>query len=59
MPDDNLTFYTVRDVAEIFKVQEATVRQWIRDGDLGALRVGNRWRVSKEHLKTFTNEHYD
>lgn len=30
-------YFDTRDLAEIFEVKEATVRQWVSDGDLKAI----------------------
>lgn len=49
MPTKN--FYTVKDVAEEFQVQEKTVRQLITDGKLKAKKILNKWIVSHEDLK--------
>jgi excisionase family DNA binding protein len=39
MPDE---FLTVAEVAEILKLNQQTVRNWITDGKLPAVRVGQR-----------------
>jgi excisionase family DNA binding protein len=50
-------FQTVKDIAETLKVCEATVRRWIKDGDLRAINVGRGWRVAHEDLEEFLNRH--
>lgn len=37
---------TVQDVAEALGVSVPTVRRWIRDGELDAVRLGSRGRAS-------------
>ena len=53
---------TVQDVASYLKVNEETVRRWIRDGDLEVLSLGtsNRagYRILKSALDTFIKERY-
>jgi putative molybdopterin biosynthesis protein len=44
MPDD---FMTVAEVAEILKVNQQTVRNWIDRGELSALHVGRRVRIRR------------
>lgn len=44
---------TVQEVADYLKVKAATVRRWIREGQLQAYRFGNTWRISSEHLEAF------
>jgi excisionase family DNA binding protein len=44
---------TTHEVAELVKVKEATVRQWIRDGELPAVHLHREWRVSMKHMEEF------
>jgi excisionase family DNA binding protein len=44
---------TVQEVADYLKVKAATVRRWIREGQLQAYRFGNSWRISKDQLDEF------
>ena len=37
---------TIHEVAELLKVREATVRAWINDNDLRAIKFGREWRVA-------------
>ncbi len=43
----------VRTVASLFKVQEQTVKLWIKKGKLKARRDGLSWIISKDDLKEF------
>ncbi|NBB84222.1 MAG: helix-turn-helix domain-containing protein [Alphaproteobacteria bacterium] len=47
---------TVHEVAEQLKVKEATVRTWIRDRQLRAIKFGKDWRVAVDDLEAFLNE---
>lgn len=40
-----MSVLTVAEVADRLRVTPATVRRLIRDGELGALRVGRQYRV--------------
>jgi len=42
--------YTVREVAELLKVHEATIWRWCRNGELPAFRVGQQWRIRASDL---------
>ncbi len=48
---------TVREVAEKLKVKESTVRSYIRDKQLRAIKLGKDWRISVEDLDAFVEEH--
>ena len=47
---------TTHEVAELLKVSEATVRTWIHEGELRAIRIGREFRISAEDLEAFLNE---
>lgn len=38
-------YQTVKDVADLLKVSEVTVRRWIKDGELRAIDIGKGWRI--------------
>lgn len=57
MPMLTRRFMTVREVAELTQVGEATVRQWIKDGTLRAIDVGREWRVIPRDLEAFLDRH--
>jgi excisionase family DNA binding protein len=53
MSDDLLS---VAEVAERLSVSGATVRRWITQGRLGAVRAGGQWRVTRSDLGEFILE---
>lgn len=55
MPKDQ--YQTVKDVSERFKVAEATVRHWIKTGDLRAIDIGKGWRIADSDLEAFIRRH--
>lgn len=48
---------TVHDAANMLQVQEATIRAWIRDKRLRAIKVGKEWRIAVKDLEGFLNDH--
>ncbi|WP_317853806.1 helix-turn-helix domain-containing protein [Chakrabartyella piscis] len=50
-----MKFYTTFEVADILKVSEGTIREWIRKGKLGATRLGGTKtvRVSEQDINRF------
>lgn len=50
-------FMTVREVADLAQVGEATVRHWIRQGDLRAIDVGREFRIIPRDFERFLDQH--
>jgi excisionase family DNA binding protein len=50
------TFLTVAEVAELLKLNQQTVRNWIDQGRLPALRVGRRVRIRRSDLERVLEE---
>jgi excisionase family DNA binding protein len=48
---------TVHDVAEKLQVKESTVRTWIREKKLRAIKLAKDWRIAQGDLEAFLNEH--
>jgi excisionase family DNA binding protein len=46
-------FLTVKEVADLLKVGEVTVRHWIKGGELRAIDVGREWRIAPRDLERF------
>jgi excisionase family DNA binding protein len=55
MPHDQ--YQTVRELADRLKVAEATVRHWIRIGELRAIDIGKGWRIADSDLAGFLERH--
>lgn len=51
-------WFTVAEIAELLKMHEATVRQWLRDGKLKGRNFGGPmgWRVRESDLNAFLND---
>lgn len=43
--------YRVKEVSSILNYKERTIRQWITDGKLKAVKIGGEWRVPKEEVE--------
>lgn len=55
-PDEQ--FYSTAKVAELFSVTPETVREWIKNGSLEAIRVNSYWRVRRSSVLAFANSKY-
>ena len=51
MPQDR--YQTVQEIAERLEVAEATVRHWIKSGELRAIDIGKGWRIADTDLERF------
>lgn len=49
----SIKFYTIKDVAIVFRVSEKTIRRWIENGELRAHRLGRQWRIADDDLRAF------
>lgn len=52
------SFLTVAEVAEILKLNQQTVRNWIDQGSLPATRVGRRVRIKRSDLERLIEAGY-
>jgi excisionase family DNA binding protein len=50
-PEPEDSFLTVAEVAEMLKLNQQTVRNWIDQGSLPALRVGRRVRIKRSDFE--------
>jgi excisionase family DNA binding protein len=50
-------FLTVKEVADLMHVSEASVRHWIKLRQLRAIDLGREWRVIPRDLETFLAKH--
>lgn len=49
------TIYTIKEVAEMFKIDKLTVSQMLREGRLKGFKIGNVWRVKESDLVELMN----
>ncbi len=53
---ENEKMYTCTEVAEKYRVALSTVREWVREGKLSALKVGKSYRIRESDLAKFVQE---
>jgi excisionase family DNA binding protein len=56
--DSDETYLTVAEVAALLKLNQQTVRNWIDQGSLPALRVGRRVRIKRSDLDQVLQDGY-
>ncbi len=47
------TFYTAREVAEMFRVHPSTITRLVKDGKLAVTRIGTRLTFTQEAIDEF------
>ena len=52
---NDIKLYDVKEVAEMLKSTEATIRVYFREGTLKGRKINGRWRVSEDNLNRFIN----
>jgi excisionase family DNA binding protein len=52
------SFLTVAEVAELLKLNQQTVRNWIDQGSLPAIRMGRRVRIKRSDFERVVAESY-
>lgn len=48
-------FMTIQEVADLLKVSNATVRSWIKSGELRAVKLEREFRIAKVDLQNFVD----
>ena len=49
--------YTPLEVAKMLRVTRTTIYEHIKSGQLKAIRIGNRYRITKTHLEEYVQQH--
>ena len=52
------TMFTIQEVAEILHVSDSTIRRWIAEGKIKALKFGRQWRFKASEISQWL-EHGD
>ncbi len=50
-------FYTTEEVAEMLKLNVRTVRAMINQKRLRAVKIGNEYRITDDHLRQFIEDY--
>ena len=45
--------YTVTEIAEMLRVKDYTVREWLRTGQMGGFKAGRVWRIRQADVDEF------
>ena len=53
---ENLTLYSVEELAKLFDVQENTVRNMFKAGTLKGRKLARRWYTTEEHLREYFDQ---
>ncbi len=48
-------FFSVEETAELLNLHPKTVRRFIREEQIKAVKIGRAWRISRENLKEYTH----
>jgi len=49
-------YYSPQEIAEKFNLKPRTVTNWIRQGKLKAIKLGDLWRVHRADLEAFIKD---
>lgn len=58
IPTEENPLRSVEYVAKVLDFEEATVRQWLRQGKLKGVKVGGVWKIPQVELVRFVNERF-
>jgi excisionase family DNA binding protein len=50
-------FYTVKEIADLLAVNEVTIRNIIKNGELRAIKLERGFRIAKIDLEAFLSRH--
>jgi excisionase family DNA binding protein len=50
---NGIFFYEIKDLIELCKIGEITIRRYIKSGKIKARKIQGKWLISKEHLNEF------
>lgn len=46
-----MSYYTITEVAKLFRVSQNTIRRQVMSGEIQAIRCGHSWRVPASELE--------
>ena len=53
MIKEDITHYTISEVATNLRVSPRTIYEYIKTGKLKGIKIANKWRFSKKHIDDF------
>lgn len=53
--DKEIKLYTLKELESILKVSRRTLQSYVSSGRLKAVKIGNRWTVTRANLEKFMN----
>jgi excisionase family DNA binding protein len=53
---DDFKLYTIEEIAEILKVTERTLYNYIKSGVLKAVKIGKYWRIKHTDIQAFIDK---
>jgi excisionase family DNA binding protein len=57
MPENNQSYYIVKEVGQILNLSPITIRRYIKEKKIkGFYKLGKEWRIEKEDLEKFIKE---
>ncbi|MFN8474897.1 MAG: helix-turn-helix domain-containing protein [Anaerolineae bacterium] len=54
---DSTEYLTPKEIAQLLKLHEETIRRYLRSGELPAIKLGGVYRVKREDLEEFLKKH--
>ena len=54
-PLEEIKLYTLPEVSKITGVAYRTLQNYVKDGKIKAVKIGNKWRVTEDNLRAFLN----
>lgn len=52
---DTMKLYTLTEIEPILGVSHRTLLTYVKEGRLEAVKIGGKWKVSKDQLESFIN----
>jgi len=50
-----IKMYSLKDLAQLLKVTERTLHNYIKSGKLKGQKIGGKWQISESNLRKFVN----
>jgi len=47
----SIKYYTIREVAQLLRLDKTTIYKWIKSGKIKAIKINNRWLIPAEEVE--------